>query len=52
MQTEEERRAILIKLSLLAEIMKLHEWTVFGQKEASEMERTEAARVASGSVPK
>ena len=44
--------AILKQLALLGEMRKLHEWTVFGQKEAEEEERaeTEAATETSSST--
>jgi len=42
METEKERKALLAKLNLLADMMKRHEWTVFGQKEAEEEEAAEA----------
>jgi hypothetical protein len=42
MDIEREREAILKKLALLGEMRKLHEWTVFGQKEAEDEEETEA----------
>jgi hypothetical protein len=49
METEEERKAILAKLMLLAEVRKLHEWTAFGQKEAEEFEAAEAEIDSEGS---
>ena len=42
METEKERKAILAKLQLLEKVSNLHEWTVFAQKEAGDMEKTEA----------
>jgi len=44
---------ILKKLQLLEEMMKQHEWVVFGQKDAEEEERIEAEldSEASDSVP-
>lgn len=42
METEKERKAILAKLQLLEKVSKLHEWTVFAQKEAEDMKKTEA----------
>jgi len=41
MGTEKQQKALLAKLTLLAEMMKLHEWTTFGQKEAEDVEKTE-----------
>lgn len=41
-EKEKEERAILAKLALLARIRKLHEWTVFGQKEAEDEEKAES----------
>ena len=41
MDTEQGRKAILARLSLLAEMMKLHEWTAFGEEEAEEVEKAE-----------
>jgi hypothetical protein len=38
METEKEKKALLQKLRLLAKTRKLHEWVVFGQKEAEEEE--------------
>jgi hypothetical protein len=38
---EKEEKAILAKLTLLAEMRKLHEWTVFGRKEVEEEEKAE-----------
>jgi len=38
---EKEEKAILAKLTLLAEMRKLHEWTVFGQKDVEEEEKAE-----------
>ena len=43
MDDEQERKAILARLSLLAEMMKQHEWVDFGEEEAEEMERAEEA---------
>ena len=43
METEREKEeAILAKLRLLAEMRRVHEWAVFGQKEADELEETES----------
>ena len=42
MGTEKERKTLLAKLTLLAKMMKLHEWTTFGQKEAEDEEKAEA----------
>jgi len=42
MEIEKEQKALLAKLNLLADMMKLHEWTVFGQKEAEQEEEAEA----------
>jgi hypothetical protein len=42
MGSEKENEAVLKKLALLGEMRKLHEWTVFGQKEAGDEEETEA----------
>ena len=42
MDSEKEKEAILKKLALLGEVRKLHEWTVFGQKEAEDEEEAEA----------
>jgi len=36
-----EEEAILAKLDLLEKMMKLHEWSVFEQKEAIELEEAE-----------
>lgn len=41
MVTEKEQRAIRAKLCLLTKRMRLHEWTVFGEKEAEELEAEE-----------
>ena len=41
MDVEKEREALLRKLALLENIRKLHEWTIFGQKEAEEIEKLE-----------
>lgn len=41
METEKEKKALLQKLRLLAKTRKLHEWVVFGQKEAEEEEEAE-----------
>ena len=45
MEKEEEKKrkddAILKELQLLEGMMKQHEWAVFGQKEAEEVERIE-----------
>ncbi|GAI53988.1 unnamed protein product, partial [marine sediment metagenome] len=38
MEIEKEHKALLAKLNLLADMMKLHEWTVFRQKEAEKEE--------------
>jgi len=40
-EKEKEEKAILAKLTLLAKMRKLHEWTVFGQKEAEDEEKAE-----------
>jgi len=40
-EKEKEQKAILAKLTLLAKMRKLHEWTVFGPKEAEDEEKTE-----------
>lgn len=42
METEKERKALLAKLNLLAEMMNLHEWSAFGSKEAEDVEKAEA----------
>ncbi len=42
MGSEKENEAVLKKLALLGEMRKLHEWTVFGQKEAEDEEEAEA----------
>ena len=38
---EKKREVILKELTLLEEMRRLHEWTVFGQKEAEDEEKTE-----------
>ena len=40
-EKDREEKAILAKLTLLAKMRKLHEWTVFGQREAEDEERAE-----------
>jgi len=40
-ENEKKRKAILARLNLLAEMMKRHEWTTFGEKEAEDVERAE-----------
>ena len=49
---EKEEKAILAKLALLAEMRKLHEWTVFGRQEVEDEEKAEKDidSEASGSV--
>ena len=42
MKTEKEGEAVLAKLNLLADMMKRHAWSVFGQKEAEDTEKAEA----------
>ncbi len=51
-ERDKEEKAILAKLTLLAEMRKLHEWTVFGQREAEDEEKaeTEIDSTASGST--
>jgi len=51
-ERDKEEKAILAKLTLLAEMRKLHEWTVFGQREAEDEEQaeTEIDSTASGST--
>jgi len=39
---EAEKEAILKELALLGEMRQLHEWTVFGKKEAGDLEMAEA----------
>jgi hypothetical protein len=53
METEKERKALLARLNLLADMMKRHEWTVFGLNEAEDIEKTEAKidSEASNSAP-
>lgn len=41
METEKKQKALLAELTLLADMMKRHEWTTFGQKEAEEEEKAE-----------
>ena len=43
MDDERERRAVLAKLTLLAEMMRQHEWADFREEEVEEMERAEEA---------
>ncbi len=52
METEKERKAILARLKLLSDIMKLHEWTAFGQKEAEDHEKAEVEIDSEVSDPK
>jgi len=40
-EKEKEEKAILAKLALLAKMRQLHEWTVFGRKEAEDEEKAE-----------
>ena len=40
-EKDREEKAILAKLTLLAKMRKLHEWTVFGQREAEDEEKAE-----------
>jgi len=47
---EVKREAILKELALLEEMRRLHEWTVFGQKEAEEEEKTETELDSKASV--
>ena len=42
MGSDKENEVVLKKLALLGEMRKLHEWTVFGQKEAEDEEEAEA----------
>ena len=46
---KKEEASILAKLSLLARMRQLHEWTVFGTKEA-EAEEAEELRIDSGTA--
>ena len=39
--SEKEKKIILTKLQLLANMRRQHEWIAFGQKEASEEEEAE-----------
>lgn len=41
METEKEKKALLQKLRLLANMRKQHEWIVFGQREAEDEEEAE-----------
>lgn len=41
METEKEKKALLQKLRLLANMRKQHEWVVFGQREAEDEEEAE-----------
>jgi len=41
METDEEKKALLEKLMLLAKMRRQHEWIVFGQKEAKDEEESE-----------
>jgi hypothetical protein len=41
-ENEKEKEAILVKLQLLANMRRQHEWITFGQKEANKEEEAEA----------
>ena len=41
MNAEKKKKAILEELALLERMRKLHEWTVFGQEEAEDLEKAE-----------